>query len=813
MTTQTSPVGAPLRVAIRHAILCLGLGLTPLIGVHAADPISASVTRHFDIPAGSLDGALTRLSRETGLNIAFERADLAGKSSPAVQGDFTPDQALARLLAGSGLQALALANGGYRLTAEQPAGALQLGATSITGRTLGQTTEGSGSYTTGVMQTATKLALSIRETPQSVTVITRQRMDDQSMRSLDDVVQAAPGLKMSTSRPANNEFFSRGFPVNNLMFDGLPTTYNGDWVASADMAPYDRVEIVRGATGMMQGAGNPSAAINMVRKRPTTEFQGSISGAAGSWDNYRSELDLSGALTDSGNVRGRFVGAYHDKDSYQDYAGRERGVFYGITEVDLSDATTLTLGASQQNDNNGINWGGLPVNPDGSHVGFSRAKTLGYDWSHQDIDNTTLFTELDHRFDNDWRLHLGASKNWSDFALTGAVIENYGTYRQRVFNQKRDYDQSTYDIYATGPFNLFDRRHELVVGASKRELKTSARGGTLFIPVVDIINFDPSGLPKPLVPDSYLIDEHVEQKSAYVTTRLNIADPLKVILGSRLDWYDNQAIYDSINDGYYTNSDYKVTRNVTRYAGVIYDLDDQHSVYVSYTDVFMPQSETGRDRQIIKPIEGKNYEIGIKGEYFGGALNASAALFQIDQENRAAQMDDQTGCVDFTCYEASGKVRAQGIDLELNGAIASNWQVGAGYTFSQTKYRKDANKDKEGTLFDTDLPRHLFKLNTVYTLPGELNKWRVGANIYSQSSIFNKGSNSTFGAYHVEQGTYAIVGLMTGYRVSKNLDTRLNLNNAFDKKYYQGIASNPTWSPYDIYGEPRNVSVTARYTF
>lgn len=801
-----------IHLALSGALLAtpLAAGLTALPAW--AQNVEAEYT--FNIATGSLEAAIVEFSATAGITLSFEPSVVRDRQSPGLQGRYEASEALQRLLQGSGLQAVPQAGGSYSLQPLATQGnALQLDATTVTGNLLGATTEGSGSYTTGSMQTATKLPLTLRETPQSATVITRQRMDDQAMRSLDDVVQAAPGLKMSMSRPANNEFFSRGFPVTNLMFDGLPTTYNGDWVASADLAPYDRVEIVRGATGMMQGAGNPSAAINMVRKRPTTEFRGSISGTAGSWDNYRSELDLSGPLTDSGAVRGRFVGAYHDKDSYQDYAGRERGVFYGITEFDLSEATTLTLGASHQNDNNGINWGGLPVNPDGSHTGLSRSKTLGYDWSHQDIDNTTVFTEIDHRFENDWRLHLGASKNWSDFALTGAVIENYGTYRQRVFNQKRDYDQSTYDVYANGPFQMFERQHELVVGASKRELKTSAVGGTIFIPVADIINFDPSGLAKPTVPDSYRLSQHVEQKGAYVTTRLNITDALKTILGARLDWYEDLSITNQINDGYYTDSNYKVTRNVTHYAGVIYDLDDRHSVYASYTDVFMPQSETGRDRQIIKPIEGKNYEIGIKGEYFSGALNASAAIFQIDQENRAAELDDQTGCIDFTCYGASGKVRTQGIDLELNGAVTSNWQLGAGYTFSQTKYRQDANKDREGTLFDTNLPRHMFKLNTVYMLPGEFKRWRVGANIYSQSSIFNKGSNSTFGDFHVEQGSYAIVGLMAGYEVSKNLDTRLNINNVFDKKYYQGIAGNPTWSPYDIYGEPRNFTLTAKYSF
>jgi outer membrane receptor for ferric coprogen and ferric-rhodotorulic acid len=810
---------------LQRSALALTLRSVLLAGVTSLPLASFAVqaenvdSRHYDLAGGPLDDSLNRFAQVAGISLPFDPALVQGKRAPALRGDYGVHEGLNRLLVDSGLAAIRTASGNYLLVARtRDSDALELGATTISGLSLGAATENSGSYTTGVMQTATKLPLSLRETPQSVTVITRQRMDDQAMRSLDDVVQATPGLRMSAARPANSEFFARGFPITNIMFDGLPTTYNADWVATADLAPYDRVEVVRGATGMMQGAGNPSAAINMVRKRPTKEFQASITGSAGSWDNYRSELDVSGPVTDSGSVRGRFVGAYHDKDSYQDYAGRERGVFYGVTEFDLTDSTTLTVGASDQNDNNNINWGGLPVNPNGSHMGFSRSKSFGYSWSHQDIDNKTLFVELDQRFDNDWRLHAGASKNWSDFKLVGAVLErnNDTTYRQRVFNQGRDYDQSTYDFFASGPFALMGRQHELVVGASKRQLKTEAVGGTTFINNIDINHFNPN-TPRPFVPDIYSINDKVDQEGLYVTTRWNLADPLKVILGARLDWYDSTSIYNETNDQYYTSGKTKETRHVTRYAGFIYDLDDNHSVYASYTDIFQPQSEKNSDGAGIKPITGENYEVGIKGEYFGGALNASASLFQIDQLNRAAEVADASTCRvipvgAYGCYEAAGKVRSQGIELEINGALTPNWQVGAGYTFAQAKYKKDADSSKEGTLFDTDVPRHMFKASTTYHLQGDLNKLRVGANVYGQSSTFNKGRN-VFGNYHIEQEAYALVGLMAGYQVSKHLDTQLNINNLFDKKYYQGIASNSTWSPYDVYGDPRNFTVTAKYTF
>ncbi|MBG8559509.1 TonB-dependent siderophore receptor [Pseudomonas qingdaonensis] len=806
-----------LALTLRSMLLA---GATSVSLASAAAQAAEASSRHYELAAGPLEESLNSFAQVAGISLPFDPALVQGKRAPALRGDYAVQDGLERLLAGSGLTVTRTASGNYLLIARsQSADALELGATTISGLGLGSTTEHSGSYTTGAMQTATKLPLSLRETPQSVTVITRQRMDDQGMRSLDDVVQATPGLRLSAARPANSEFFARGFPITNLMFDGLPTTYNADWVATADLAPYDRVEVVRGATGMMQGAGNPSAAINMVRKRPTQAFQASVTGSAGSWDNYRSELDVSGPLNDSASVRGRIVGAYNDKGSYQDYAGRERGVFYGISEFDLTDSTTLTVGASDQNDNNNINWGGLPVNPDGSHMGFSRSKTFGYSWSHQDVENKTVFVELDQRFDNDWRLHLGASKNWSEFKMMGGVLErnNDATYRQRIFNQNRDFDQSTYDVYATGPFTLLGREHELVVGASKRQLKTEATGGTVFVDVPDINRFNPGGLARPNVPDIYSIDDKVDQEGLYLTSRWNLADPLKVILGARLDWYDATAIYDQINDQYYTSGKTKVVRNVTRYAGVIYDLDDNHSVYASYTDIFQPQTEKDGQGKGIEPITGENYEVGIKGEYFGGALNASASLFQIDQLNRAAEVADASLCKvipvgSYGCYEAAGKVRSQGIEFEINGALTPNWQVGAGYTFAQAKYEKDADKAKEGRLFDTDLPRHMFKASTTYQLQGDLKQWRVGANLYSQSATFNKGSN-VFGNYHVEQEAYALVGLMAGYQVNKHLDTQLNINNVFDKKYYQGIASNSTWSPYDVFGDPRNLMVTAKYSF
>lgn len=252
---------------------------------------------------------------------------------------------------------------------------MELGATEVSSDRLGSTTEGSRSYTTGAMATATKLPLTMRETPQAVTVITRQRMDDQAMTSINDVVKATPGLFLNfSSGPGRQTYTARGFDIDNIMYDGIPSGYSG-WTAGVqpNLAMFDRVEVVRGATGLVTGAGNPSAAINMVRKRPLAEQKVTLTGAAGSWDDYRGEVDASSPLNDSGTLRGRVVTSYRDANSFVDDAEESHGLFYAVTEADLSEDTTLTVGLSHQKDKTNYFWGSSMVGLDGHHLDLPRS--------------------------------------------------------------------------------------------------------------------------------------------------------------------------------------------------------------------------------------------------------------------------------------------------------------------------------------------------------------------------------------------------------------------------------------------------------
>lgn len=795
------------------AAVTLAVLAAPFAAAADASP-ALSGRQTLSLPAQPLGQTLNALARQSGTAISVDAALIAGRRAPALQGTMTLGEALRQALAGSGLLATP-AGTGISVHSGDRAGEVALPEVTVsasTGRSA--VTEGKGSYTTGSMSTATRLPLSIRETPQAVTVMTRQQLNDQAMTSITDVVRNAPGLFLSTSNgPGRPDFSARGFSVDNAMYDGLPSSYQG-WIvgAQANMAMFDRVEIVRGATGLVSGSGTPSAAINLVRKRPTAAPKLSLTGSVGSWDNYRGEIDASGSLNENGTVRARVVGSWQDAHTFRDVEAYDHGLFYAVGEADLGERTLLTVGASYQKDSTNNFWGGLPLTVTGGHMNLPRSTFPGNAWERKEQKITTVFGEFRHQFDNDWSVRLAAMQAWQDAVFSGTYLVRSSPtdLGHNAYQSGHDEDQSSYDLYASGPFALLGRSHELMGGISRRQTRLATdnySGNGMISQHVDPFSWDPHSVPKPHFVYTDTSHEVTTQEGIYLGTRLSLADPLKLILGARLDWYDYEGRSEA--------SDYKVTRNLTRYAGLIYDLDRRHSVYASYTDIFTPQTSKDTSGRILDPIVGENYEIGIKGEYFGGALNAAVALFQIEQKNRARLNSDQSLCPTFpatSCYQASGLVRSRGIDVEIQGALTPGWQLSAGYTYTRANYIRDSDPANEGKRFNPDMPQNLFKLSTVYTLPGDLNQWRVGGTLYWQSDIFNEGSYEGVD-FRNEQKAYAVADLMLGYRVNRHLDLQLNINNVFDKTYYKAVGSDVTWGPTDSYGDPRNAMLTARYVF
>ncbi|HZF84086.1 MAG TPA: TonB-dependent receptor plug domain-containing protein, partial [Burkholderiaceae bacterium] len=280
---------------------------------------------------------------------------------------------------------------------EAPAAAATLPAVQVEAAGNPETTEGTGSYTTGASRTATPLSLSLRETPQSVTVVTQQRIEDQRLRTITDVMNNTTGVSVNQYETSRGQFVSRGFKINTLLIDGVPTTWEQPWSSGeifTSLAMYDRVEVVRGATGLTTGTGDPSAAVNLVRKRASSKvFTGNVELDYGSWANRRALVDLSTPVNAAGTVRARVVGELEDKNSYVRGLNNKNETLFATIEADLTPQTLLTAGFSHQKlKTRGPMWGGLPVwYAEGLMTNWDTSKSTAANWTRWDTTYDTYF--------------------------------------------------------------------------------------------------------------------------------------------------------------------------------------------------------------------------------------------------------------------------------------------------------------------------------------------------------------------------------------------------------------------------------------
>ncbi|ODC03055.1 hypothetical protein BFW38_05335 [Terasakiispira papahanaumokuakeensis] len=750
---------------------------------------------HYQLSSGPLGQRLNQLAAQHGLALSYDPSLTQGLQSAPLEGRYTPRQAMAQLLRHTDLQLVDHHDGTFSLKTVPNTSPQNLDTMTVTGsRTPAR-------YTAESTSAATKMSLSMRETPQAVSVITQQQLEDQGLDNIEDALLTTPGITLTKAGSSRPTFYARGFSVSNISYDNVPTSISNfafGLIDGVDTAVFDRVEIVRGASGLMQGTGNPSAYINLVRKRPTHEFQGYVQGQAGRWDNQRGELDISGPLTAGGQVRGRLVAAYQDHDSFMEDMGERKRVFYGILEADLTPQTLLSLSVTQQKTDRDNSWGLQPY-------GLSRSSNLSPEWAYNDTDNRFYSLELSHHFSNDWKIQFSANHITSDADFVGTYYagdldlstgDGLSIYDGSIYHN--DEKQTGLDLFATGGFTLAGQAHELLVGIDHRWRDFTPWGqyGLASHPI-NVYTWDNSTLPAPergkLSRGNW--DYHDKQSSVYATARWHLSDPLSLITGARVtDWDYEQHT---------GTSHYEVDHEITPFIGAIYDLNAQYSLYGSYTSIFEPQNAYDINGDLLDPIEGHSYEVGIKGEFNDGLLNATLALYRIDQVNRAqTDYDGPSPCpgnpTSTYCSEDSGKVRSQGIELELSGQLTPATQASFGYTFNRNQYEKDA--ENKGDTFNTQLPKHLLRLS----LRHELNaQWVVGGSLQAQSRIYEGSASRT-----VEQSGYYVANLMAGWAPTEQLSFRVNLNNLFDREYYEALGSA---NSLNAYGNPRNLLLTARY--
>ncbi len=685
-------------------------------------------------------------------------------------------------------------------TANSQENSNDLGTITVEAEALSIVTEGTESYRAPLTSTATRLDLTPRETPQSVSAVTQAQIEDFNLDTINDALESTPGVTVERVETDRTYYSSRGFEISNLQVDGLrlPMPYNnvhGD----IDTAVYDRIEVVRGATGLMSGSGNPAATVNFIRKRPTDSPQASVSGTLGSWDRRRLELDVSGPLDDEGRVRGRLVAAGLDTDSYLDRLHRERGVLYGVLEADLTDSTQLALGHTWQNNNTDSNmWGALPLyDSAGSPTNYDRSTSPAPDWSYWDGETHRSFVELTQRLSDNWSIkgtvtHLDMLSDTKLFYIGTVPDASTGRIPNSFYLSKfdRHLEQWVADIHAKGNIEAFGRTHQLVLGSdwsqSRVQQSSLYAAATEDLPPLD--EWDGS-YPEPEFGDpDFVHDVTFKERSLYSAGKLDLANRWTAVVGARLSWLDH------VGEQYGSSQDTTLDNELTPYAGLIYDVTDQASLYASYTEIFNPQTATDRNGDFLDPIEGTSYEVGIKADVFDGGADAALALFRTEQNN-VAQLVGNIGGRDV--YEGADGITSEGVDVTLAGELTPGWQASVGYTYLEIE-------DAEGEATNTYIPRNMVRATTSYR-PASLDALKVGARVRWQDDIERERD---FDDSKTRQEAYALVDLMASYDINENLTASLNLNNVTDEKYLTSLK----WDQ-GFYGAPRHVmaNLTWRY--
>ena len=662
-----------------------------------------------------------------------------------------------------------------------------------------ETTLNQDTYTVESMNTSTKLDLSLRETPQSVTVLTQQKLEDLGITSYDEMLSYVTGITLNRWDERLNSS-ARGFVVDYYKVDGIPTytEYNDREI---DLSIFERVEVVRGANGLTTGEGNPALGINLVRKRAhSKELQGNVTAQIGSWNSYSVGTDVGSALNDSGSLRGRVVLKHEDADSFMDGYEKQSNLVYAVLDADVSDSTYLSVGASYQKiEKDGVRWGGLPAfYSDGSRTDFDRSKTVSDDWTYWDNEIKTIFANLEQTLYKDISLNVAYTYDQlrTDTALLyfkGQVNKADGSGLQYMdWQASQQSSEHNLDVNVNFPFEINGLAQEIMVGSSysrsKQDFYNGRYPGGYYTALGNFFSYDLS-LPAASGSDVlYVVKPEVtEQKAAYVAGKFSLHEDLKLITGARMSYWK----YTSEDS---TKDTRKFNGELTPYVGLVYDLDENHSIYTSYTSIFKTQDKQNVAGDYLDPIVGNSYEAGIKGEYFDGKLMTSLSVFRIEQDNVAEQ--DGTNKVSTNpskdAYVAAEGVTSQGFEFDISGQVTDNFSVDFGVANFEAK-------DAAGAQFNTKASRTTSNLFAKY----KIEDFVVGGGLQYKSKFYTGTGSSK-----ITQDAYTLANVMFGYNIDKQTKLQLNVSNLFDKKYYDGIGDNSM-----VYGEPRKAMISLKYTF
>lgn len=666
-------------------------------------------------------------------------------------------------------------------------------------------------YTTPAATLWGKTPVALKDIPQSVSVVTQQRMEDQNMQSMTDVLKQVTGVTIQPNDTTNSQYYARGYSLN-VTTDGTPS-YGalGNGGATFDTAIYDRVEMLRGSAGMLQGSGDLGGTVNMVTKKPKDNFAISGAATAASWNNYRGDIDISVPLNQARTLRFRTVDSFQNKNFFYSASEDRKWLAYGALEYDLRSGTTFLVSHAAQHESVTANYSGLPTYMDGSLMYSHRSVNPTPPWTTNNWMTQQTLASVTQKLWRNWELTAKASirdqnqHNRDVFALSALNPENntlsYSWNRNIGTTQK----WRSADVYLRGTETVFGLEQNFLFGFNYDTVDMVERYGNRGKSNPGYSFYNPGAVPQVKVPYANGDETLTVQDGFYGQLRLQPLKKFFVILGGRVSSFNSKTRDRWPSSPTTWEAGAKAHAKLTPYLGAVYQITPNLSAYASYASIFVPQTEFTESGKVLPAETGNQIEVGLKGEYYNGRLNVYVAGFRIEDDHRALY-DQAFPNDDF--YTSAGKIKTQGWETEVSGQILPGWDMTAGYTFVEMAY----NNPDDYNFGSGVTPKHSFKLWTHYrVMDGRLKGLSAGIGLNAMS----KFSGQSFVINGTDMGpnwqhAYVTLDASVGYRLGAHYTFQLNATNLTNAFYYERVGHQNT---YNIPGSPRSFMGTVRVSY
>ncbi|MFT4257404.1 MAG: TonB-dependent siderophore receptor [Pseudoxanthomonas sp.] len=653
---------------------------------------------------------------------------------------------------------------------------------------------------------AVNLDLAIKDTPQSISVVTAEQMQQFGADSVNEALKLATGIQVDEWETNRTTYSARGFDILNTQIDGvgLPNSW-GIATGAFDAFGYEKIEVIRGANGLLTGVGNAAGTLNYVRKRPTNEEQGTAGISYGSWGTVRVQGDYSSPITDDGRWAARIVVAHEDGESYLRANENKRDFLYGVIDGQLGENGTLTVGFSSQDaKSNGVMWGALVFDySNGTQAQWPTSATTTQDWTYWNTLNQAGFAEYTHRLGESWQFKLSYNYRLSDgkekmfFAYDplGVGLDpetNLGLYGYPWAGK----DKLTAHLGTAtlnGSFDLFGREHEAMLGVSAARSESTSWERSAYDysepawGALPAFPYATNAIPEPAWSD-YATYAVLEQrlKRAFGAARISLSDRLKAIVGV------NYADYRREGESYGVSPD-PGGSHTSPYGGLTFDFSDNILGYVSYSDIYQPQDQYDADGNFLDASQGTNHEIGIKADWLDKRLLTTLAVFKANQDGLATPTGTYNEYGQYVY--APVDVESEGVEFEAVGKLTDNLDLVLGLTALKLD-----GSDGDDTY--PWVPRRTANFMLSGRLPAyRALSWGIGGRW--QGEVFNIATSGTT----IRQGSYAVLNAFAAWDVLPNLTLRANVNNIADEKYINTLRYS------GFYGAPRNYTLSLDWKF